>query len=205
MLTRENGLWQKIKPWSWQIITITLLLALTMVVLRPLAAGPGDPTAYQIEHQWNESIGRLGIQPVFPPEEDFFVGDVWAVVAGPLDRPFLGKAVRISHLDLRSLITNHQHVPIFTETVRGPPNHELPFQNNKEADLQDDGKIYLTSTAFPGISITHVTKASTFLGLVLGGWNAKRDGLQFEETKNSIPGDIRCLNTRRNQSIRRLV
>ena len=30
--------------------------------------------------EWNDVILRLGIEPVFPPEEDIYVGDVFAVI-----------------------------------------------------------------------------------------------------------------------------
>lgn len=37
--------------------------------------------------EWNQAIGKLGIEPVFPPEEDTYVGDVFAVITVDRRRP----------------------------------------------------------------------------------------------------------------------
>jgi hypothetical protein len=166
-------------------MTAALLLAITLIVVRPLAPPPADLTADDIQQQWNDSIGRLGIEAVFPPEEDFYVGDIWAVVSGGRSKAFLGKAVRIDQLDMRQFVAaTNGRVPIFADTIAGKPGEAYTPQNDKELDPRiDDKHVFLSVAAFPGVTITHVIKASTFLGLTVGGASAERGGLQIEETK----------------------
>ena len=185
IMTALKGLWQNVRPWLWRPTTVALLILISLIVVRPFAPPPSDPSAYEIQEQWNDSISRLGIEPVFPPEEEFYVGDIWAVVSGAADKAFLRKAVRIGNVDMRSFIrAKNGAVPVFAETSIGKPGDELTLQNNKEIDPRTDDKhIFLTVVAFPGVSITHVTKASTFLGLNIGSTAAERNGLQIEETK----------------------
>jgi hypothetical protein len=186
ILTASRRLWQNVRPWLWQLTTAALLIAITLLVVRPFAPPPNDPSADDIQKQWNDSISRLGIEPIFPPEEDFYVGDIWAVISGgPSNGAFLGKAVRIGQVDMRSYVERvNGSVPVFADTKTGAPGAELPLQDNKESDSRaNDKHIYLTVAAFPGVTITHVTKASTFFGLTIGGTAADRDGLQVEETK----------------------
>src|SRR3954463_16334003 len=66
------------------------------------------------EAAWNETIVRLGIDPVYPPEEDLVVGDLLAKVVSDepdpnetrdnkvdASSPILRRAVKIAHVDLR--------------------------------------------------------------------------------------------------------
>ena len=173
------------RPWLWQLTTAALLLGITLIVLRPFAPPMLDPTADDIQQQWNDSISRLGIEAVFPPEEDFYVGDIWAVVSGGPSKSFLGKAVRIDQLDMRQLVeSRNASVPIFAETTIPKPGEAYTLKSDEEVDAPIDNKhVLLTVTAFPGVAITHVTKVSTFLGLAIGSASAERGGLQIEETK----------------------
>src|SRR5262249_29404914 len=43
-------------------------------------AGAEHVEDLSLEAQWNKTIARLGIKPVFPPEEDLAVGDLFAAV-----------------------------------------------------------------------------------------------------------------------------
>lgn len=68
-----------------------------------------DPVL-DVARAWNTSIERLGIRPLYPPREDFHVGDVMAVISlrHPQDeaslslaqRALINKAIRIGHVDL---------------------------------------------------------------------------------------------------------
>ncbi|MFP3711255.1 hypothetical protein SB783_45540, partial [Paraburkholderia sp. SIMBA_009] len=42
--------------------------------------GETDVTDDYLPKRWNESIRRLGIEPVYPPQEDIYVGDIIAEV-----------------------------------------------------------------------------------------------------------------------------
>lgn len=179
--------WTAVRPWSWQILTAVLVMAFVVAVVRPFEKIK-DPDSEDVALAWNKSIARLGISPVFPPEEDLHVGDVWAVIAEAKgsESPILGRAVRIDRLDLRDLIKNaSKERPVFAETMQA--SKELPYrkQDRKEVPRpeQDDGLITLTLAAFPGITITHRAKASGSLGSVFGGLGAARDDQQLEEIR----------------------
>ena len=97
-----NFVWTRI----WKILFAVLAVVFAVFVVRPFKSIP-DPGPEDVAAAWNTSIGRLGIQPLYPPTEDFGVGDVLAVVADSENVPLLGKAVRIAHIDLltRHLVT----------------------------------------------------------------------------------------------------
>jgi hypothetical protein len=104
-----------VRTW-WQILVAVLILLFAVFVVRPFKSIP-DPGPEDVAAAWNTSIGRLGIQPLYPPTEDFGVGDVLAVVADSENVPLLGKAVRIAHIDLRDLILASTVEPVFADTA----------------------------------------------------------------------------------------
>jgi hypothetical protein len=88
-------------------------------------------TEKDVAAAWNEGIARLGILPVYPPGEDFYVGDVWAVIAGANvpgtnesksagQTTLLGKSVRIANIDLRKeMQAAKNQQPKFSDTTSG--------------------------------------------------------------------------------------
>jgi hypothetical protein len=181
-----NLLWAS-KPWLSQAVLAAIVVAFTIVVVRPFSTAP-DLSNPDVAQAWNQSVARLGILPVFPPEEDFHVGDVWAVVADTDETgtPLLGKAMRLAHLDLRSAIKQARgHQPEFPETTAPKPGETLSHQDNREviASKPDDDRIALTLTAFPGITINHTTRGVGSLGATLFGFGSARDELQMEQIR----------------------
>ncbi|KAF0136220.1 MAG: Uncharacterized protein FD152_1076 [Xanthobacteraceae bacterium] len=69
-----------------------------------------------VARAWNKSISRLGIRPLFPPQTDFHVGDIYAVLRlapgsteenlSPLQRSLIDKSFRLAHIDLAEHIRN---------------------------------------------------------------------------------------------------
>jgi hypothetical protein len=87
---------------------------LTVRWLTPEPLPSAETATPDLEAAWNETISRLGIDPVYPPEEDLMVGDLLArVIADEPDpsvakkskldsqSPFLRRTVKIAHIDLR--------------------------------------------------------------------------------------------------------
>ena len=75
---------------SCETLTLTLTLTLTsrdltmriLFVFTILVAACTSPINSDIQRQYTETVRRLGIVPVYPPREEFQVGDVFAVSLG---------------------------------------------------------------------------------------------------------------------------
>jgi hypothetical protein len=169
-----------VRTW-WQILVAVLILAVAVFVVRPFKSIP-DPGPEDVAAAWNTSIGRLGIQPLYPPTEDFGVGDVLAVVADSENVPLLGKAVRIAHIDLRDLILASTVEPVFADTADLAAGASFRKQDRTEvATDSKDRRITLALSAFPGITISHVTQSAAAAGNATGLFSSARNGNQVEE------------------------
>ena len=169
-----------VRTW-WQILVAVLILAVAVFVVRPFKSIP-DPGPEDVAAAWNTSIGRLGIQPLYPPTEDFGVGDVLAVVADSENVPLLGKAVRIAHIDLRDLILASTVEPVFADTADLAAGASFRKQDRTEVPTDSkDKRITLALSAFPGITISHVTQSAAAAGNATGWFGSARNGNQVEE------------------------
>ena len=97
-----------------------------------------------LEEQWDSTIRRLGIgiQPVYPPQEDIAVGDVFATVVDTGHTPyaaleqlsefFSGKSVKLGHAEVSKMLDDaYQGIPLFPDTAPAsqtpaPPPAEQP-------------------------------------------------------------------------------
>ena len=169
-----------VRTW-WQILVAVLILAVAVFVVQPFKSIP-DPGPEDVAAAWNTSIGRLGIQPLYPPTEDFGVGDVLAVVADSENVPLLGKAVRIAHIDLRDLILASTVEPVFADTADLAAGASFRKQDRTEVPTDSkDKRITLALSAFPGITISHVTQSAAAAGNATGWFGSARNGNQVEE------------------------
>jgi hypothetical protein len=165
----------------WQIIVIVLLAIGAGLVVRPFKA-VRDPTPEDVATAWNNSIGRLGILPLYPPTEDFGVGDVMAVVADSENVTLLRKAVRIAHLDLRDLILSSTTEPVFAETT--DPAAGTGFRKQDRFEMPADpasNRIALAISAFPGITIHHVLQSDAAASNSTGWFGSTHTGQREEE------------------------
>lgn len=100
------------------------LWALTALGLAGCATEIVDPPEYFVEQQWTSGIARLGrsLTPVYPPSEDYQVGDIYAVgnldniVVDPAVRAFVPSAVRLGTssravADLHAIYANRLKLP----------------------------------------------------------------------------------------------
>ncbi|MBZ9728053.1 hypothetical protein LB554_29365 [Mesorhizobium sp. CO1-1-11] len=150
---------------------------------------PGDNAAVA----WNTAIERLGIQPLYPPQEDFLVGDVYITLDDPESEiggqtirypsnVYKGRGVKIGRIDMRESIKRGARAFRFPDTkiedgktARDQPSSE-PSVPSTPGDLID-----LSLVAFPGISVKHyIDTESGFWRLFAG----RRSG-EIEEI--SIP------------------
>jgi hypothetical protein len=75
-----------------------------------------------VEKQWRDAVGQYGIEPVFPPEEDFAVGDLFVEVVADNDSPkkeqgsFRSRSVKVDHIDVRRQLEQlYSLLPAFGE------------------------------------------------------------------------------------------
>jgi hypothetical protein len=178
--------------WTWVIgsykhalTTIAAILGMIFVVFFPLFGTPSEPTADDIAKAWHDSLGRLGISTLYPPEEDFHVGDVLAVIAGTDDTPLRGSSVRIGHIDLRDEIKASRDRPTFPDTNQAKPIEKDGYrsQNNSEITQDPDNRISLTLVAFPGITFNHTAKSTGSIAGKLGIFGASRDEEIIDEIR----------------------
>jgi hypothetical protein len=137
---------------------------------------PGKGTG--LEEQWDNTIRRLGlgIQPVYPPQEDFAVGDVFATVVDTghttyaaleqLSESFSGKSVKLGHADVSKMLDDaYQAIPLFPDT---PPESQAIAPASSEATPVSlfgahAERSELPRAAFPGLTITDDGSAATGL------------------------------------------
>ena len=164
-----TAIWSFGKRWFWQIVAAVMLVVVALLVVRPFEA-VHDPAPEDVATAWNDSIGRLGILPLYPPTEDFGVGDLLAVVADSDNVSLLRKAVRIAHLDLHDLILSATVQPVFAETSDPVAGATLRKQDRFEMPAgSDNRKIALAISAFPGITINHIVQSDA-AGANSSGW-----------------------------------
>src|SRR3954447_8722369 len=78
--------------YRWRSTVVSLLafclgIAVTCGLVLWLA-GPSYDSTETVARAWNRTISKLDIEPLFPPQEDTYVGDVFVIVAngeGPDD------------------------------------------------------------------------------------------------------------------------
>jgi hypothetical protein len=127
---------------------------------------PALPIQEDAASLWSRSIARLGIEPVFPPQEDFHVGDVLAVIAAYEEpggvaetleqpsKPLLRKSIKIGHIKLRHISMEDPDVPDFASSVYGNTGELLRDQPMEEQFSNVEPKIRLTLVPFPSVRLT---------------------------------------------------
>ncbi|MBL8581597.1 MAG: hypothetical protein JNL61_05135 [Rhizobiaceae bacterium] len=143
------------------VVLLGAALVALLFLVRPFA--PPLPEHDDTAALWSESMSRLGIEPLYPPQEDFHVGDLFAVVSayddedgvtkekGP-NRPLLRKSVRVAHVNLRSISLGEQTAPRFAATRMDGSEAALD-QEREEIDRSAGSKIAVSLVSFPSIII----------------------------------------------------
>jgi len=166
------------------LIAAALGLGMWTILRPPLAAPEKD-----IAQAWNESIAKLGILALYPPQEDFHVGDVWAMAIRNAndETPFASRAVRVGTIDLLDAIRGGlgPH-PAFDDTpvaADGVGYRTLPRHVSLVAP--DGAQIPVTMAAFPGLAINRTIASGA--GIDAGGWNGGADGRASLVERITIP------------------
>ena len=139
--------------------------------------GPAPSNTNVIE-EWNATISKLGIDPVFPPEEDVAVGDIYAVLDdsenGQPSRTALAlRSIKLTHQDLTADIEKtYRQSYQFPNTSPRPTDETQPWDqtpNQNGIMAHPDKRTTLPIAAFPGFTIK---QQSGFSGGLLGWLSA---------------------------------
>jgi hypothetical protein len=192
--------------------TIVTILGLGLIAGIVLDYGLGTPTSESnVVADWNETIKTLGIEPVFPPEEDLYVGDILAVIVDDenptqikaKNRALLNRAIKLAHLNLHDeLVKTYGELPFFSsgpvknkdvkqvEATPEPQKIEATAESQKqsvpEVEIFDvpNKRIALPLAAFPGFSIHHRSAASV-IGFLKAQFSVRQ--YQDDDVELTIP------------------
>jgi hypothetical protein len=150
-----------------------------------------------LETEWNNTIARLGIDPVYPPEEDLAVGDLLAIVVGDEEDvvetkktdPILRRSVKLAHIDLRDQLEKaYAMLTVFMPTPASAPQSgaaaapaALASHRMFTADMP---KNQLPQAAFPSLIIQANNNAN--FDASGAGWGLAKFGASnrgFEELR----------------------
>jgi hypothetical protein len=135
-----------------------------------------------VAEQWIDAISQLGIEPVYPLQEDIVVGDVFAIITKDLTggdvthTPLAGRSIKLTHLDLTADIEeSYRNVYTFPDTAPRTTNEQSSIQTPSKGSIFKAGGVrsQLPLVVFPGFTIARVKNAnatgSSGLGAFFGG------------------------------------
>jgi hypothetical protein len=212
----QRPFWRAVfRVWGRRLIAAVLMAVLVVGVIGldrwylSYSETPAVPEDLSLEAQWNKAIGRLGIEPVYPPQEDIAVGDLFAVAVSDNDAgrdpasvdrkigpgsAFLSRAVKLGHVPVeKQLAAEYASLPAFVS----PPEGGTPPPSARAAGAvaqpgpprifgQGNWDAFLPRAAFPGLTITYSGNATTGLSGGDRGWfghSASRENVQKLEVR----------------------
>jgi hypothetical protein len=128
--------------------------------------------------EWNTSVQRLSINPVYPPQEDLHVGDIFAVIkqsdeSYPTSVVFADHAIKLWHVDMTAALkAAYDSVPVFPPTLRPAHDDDIWIQKESEDLFRLGNKKTLSLVAFPAFTIHHSRSATAGVssGSGVAGW-----------------------------------
>jgi hypothetical protein len=168
---------------------VTVLAVAGLLYVVGVLGGPSRKAAIEadtVAADWNEAVHKLNIEPIYPPQEDVYVGDIYATISGG-DPNFLGRSMKLWHLNLNSAIQRaYQDLPVFPTTAPLPEKEGQVWQQEIADSLFSPAqRKSLSLVAFPSFVVRHARAASAGIGL--GTWKslfgASRDSDETEELR----------------------
>jgi hypothetical protein len=176
--------------WEWSGVALFIVaVPFVVIAVRYLTSPlPEQRQRLDPEGQWSRAIAQYGIEPVFPPEEDFAVGDLFVQIVRDEDpdpsargkveesTAFRATAVKLDHIDVRPELDEiYAKLPFFgelaSETGSGQTDPGL-FRHQRKA---------LPIAAFPGVTVSGTQQAAgrlSGMGLGLFGFAASNENLE---------------------------
>ncbi|MEB2843065.1 hypothetical protein GAO09_27005 [Rhizobiales bacterium RZME27] len=184
----------------------------SVVVILGLLGLPSKIREENIAIVWNDAIARLQIEPIYPPQEDLYVGDVFLTLQqsagaaetsiGKVSKVFAGRGIRIANIPLRDNITKAPYMLDLAGragTVGSPAERPIAAVG-PQSDAFDPARmaVTLSSVAFPGFSVKHHVHART-------GWLPFGFDRQSSETEEIAISSIHTYSVPAPESIRQLL
>ena len=124
----------------WKAALVGLLVAVAFVAY--IWVSSGIAIDISIGDQWMEAVSRYGIEPVYPPQEDVYVGDVLAIVTEDATRdknlgPLPARSIVLQHVDLSEALNLR-----YKDTFRVPDSMEWPGEGKIWKSEQMQGSIF---------------------------------------------------------------
>jgi hypothetical protein len=167
-------------------VVLAAVAGFILVYVHPFEAPP-SPSSEAIAAAWNESIHRLGIFPVYPPQEDFEVGDLLAVIVGAESTTLLGKSVRVARIDMRDLIVKEQQDRLlFADTIAPKDGDPIRRHDRLAVAAPAPDRVALALAAFPGFVVRHSINASGSAGASRWRLTGAREDQEMEEIRISV-------------------
>jgi hypothetical protein len=146
----------------------------------------GTPVAEgSVEEEWNSAITKLGVEPVYPPEEDINVGDVFAIVTydslpqfGIVNSALANHAVRLWRIDLSEAVaSNYKNTYVFPRNASGTPLKEGVASQPSSSSIFNlvDQRSELPIVSFPRFGVSD-SRGAKFNGpgfFFSGFWSAE--------------------------------
>jgi len=174
-LLSEHG-WPWLKPIILAVVGGGLFATLVFSLIRP-QDGTSDSIGENAALAWNTTIKRLDIQPLYPPQEDLYVGDVYLTVSPVPElveklreyptNVFDGKAVKVGKIpiELSSLMTERFK---YEKQETGSLSKDETAQKTsptmltlRKPPLGAVDAVPLSLVSFPGITINQTVRADT--------------------------------------------
>ncbi|MFT0858492.1 hypothetical protein [Ancylobacter sp. G4_0304] len=159
-----HGLLELARRSPARTLGIAALLAITGHTAWTLTtSAPSDvPTA------WNKGVARLGISPLYPPQEDFHVGDIWVmpVAASAGDVTLIGKAARVGFSGLATIIQQEATKKPRFEVTKPIENSFRDQKASTVVESTDNMGLPLYLAAFPGITLDNTSQTDSLLNLL---------------------------------------
>ncbi|WP_349958120.1 hypothetical protein [Rhizobium sp. ZPR3] len=169
-------------------LPLAVLVVWTVFFIKPWKS-PAESNADDVALAWNTTMRRLDIDPVYPPQEDLSVGDIYLILdaahggAADTDGNLKGRSVKIATLDMRDNFSRRPYTFTFTENDPTTPKIEEASQAPATTNSTDDksAPVELSITAFPGVDV------KTFVGSQASGWNFSLGRKTGQTEEISIP------------------
>ncbi|QCL99809.1 hypothetical protein CFBP6624_06415 [Agrobacterium tumefaciens] len=160
--------------------------------------GETDVTDDYLPKRWNESIRRLGIEPVYPPQEDIYVGDIIAEVVDsghkfkslPTDlesESFIGRYVKITQIpNLRGYLGVKSEAPYFGDSIWSEDKKSLSIAQPR-TEVAVDGTtsgLVVKDALFPVIKIERKEGMAGLLrNIAFGGARADIEEIELQNVQ----------------------
>jgi hypothetical protein len=159
--------------WSAAGLGAVLVFVATAVGIARFTKAPAIPSdTNSIIDEWRATMQRIGLDPVYPPQEDVFVGDVYVVVTWDNDMPqspLVGKSVNVARIDMnKALQQAYRSGYTFPDSTARPQAEGAPWlQQAAPGSIFESGgeRKNLPLVLLPGFTIARARQASAG-----GGW-----------------------------------